>query len=175
VKIGCVVLPDGTVGDVRVTKALHPDLDAQAVSAVKQWLFTPGTKDGEAVAVQVAVEVTFTIRGNREDPAVPAVPAVTEPVIYRVGSGVTPPVAVSRVQAQYTERARHERIQGTVAMKCVILADGTLGDVRVVSPLDSELDQEAIKAVRQWTFKPGLKDGTPVNVEVDIEMSFSVR
>ena len=37
-------------------------LDAQAVSAVKQWLFKPGTKEGKPVAVHVTIEMTFTLK-----------------------------------------------------------------------------------------------------------------
>ena len=58
-----VVLPDGTVGDdVKVTRSLDEDLDKEAVKALRQWIFAPGTKDGKAVAVQVNVEMTFTLK-----------------------------------------------------------------------------------------------------------------
>jgi len=58
-----VVLADGTVGEVMVVRSLDTvyGLDAQAVSAVKQWLFTPGQKDGAAVAVRIGIEVIFTL------------------------------------------------------------------------------------------------------------------
>jgi len=56
------VLTDGTVGDVKVTKPLDPGLDAEAVRTVRQWTFAPGTKDGQAVPVQVMVEMTFTLK-----------------------------------------------------------------------------------------------------------------
>jgi protein TonB len=56
------VQPDGTVGDVRVTKALNPGLDQEAIKAVKQWRFKPGHKDGKAVPVRVTLEMTFTLR-----------------------------------------------------------------------------------------------------------------
>ena len=62
VKLECVVLPDGTVGDVRVTTPLHPDLDQESVRTLRQWTFKPGTKDGVAVPVRVEVEMTFTLR-----------------------------------------------------------------------------------------------------------------
>jgi len=59
-----VVLADGKVGEVTVTQSLDKEhgLDTQAVEAVKQWLFKPGTKDGKPVAVRVTIEMTFTLK-----------------------------------------------------------------------------------------------------------------
>src|SRR5262245_20528827 len=64
VVVTAVVLPDGTVGDVSVIRSLDTlyGLDAEAVSAAKQWLFNPGMKDGVAVAVRVTIEFTFTLK-----------------------------------------------------------------------------------------------------------------
>lgn len=53
---------DGAVGDVAIKRSLDPDLDGEAVKATKQWRFRPGTKDGEPVAVQVMIELTFTLK-----------------------------------------------------------------------------------------------------------------
>ena len=63
VLVAAVVLLDGTVCDVTVLRSLDTTfgLDAQAVKAAKQWLFNPGTKDGQAVAVRVTIEFTFTL------------------------------------------------------------------------------------------------------------------
>ncbi len=59
-----VVLPDGTVGDVTVTKSLDPvfGLDAQAIAAAQQWRFAPGTRFGEPVSVLVGLELFFNLR-----------------------------------------------------------------------------------------------------------------
>ncbi len=59
----CVVLPDGTVDDVQVVRSLDAfyGLDTQAVEALKQWTFQPGTKDGVPVPVRVTAELTFTL------------------------------------------------------------------------------------------------------------------
>ena len=59
-----VVRADGQVGEVTVTRSLDMEygLDTQAVEAVKQWLFKPGTKDGKAVAVRVTIEIRFTLK-----------------------------------------------------------------------------------------------------------------
>jgi periplasmic protein TonB len=58
------VNPDGSVGDVRVLRSFSPSfgLDAEAVRAVKQWRFHPGSRDGRAVAMYVTVELTFGLR-----------------------------------------------------------------------------------------------------------------
>jgi TonB family protein len=57
------------------------------------------------------------------------------------------------------------------------MPDGTVGDVHVIRSLDPVfgLDQEAIKAARQWRFVPGLKDGQPVPIMVTIELTFTLR
>jgi protein TonB len=60
-----VVLPDGTVGPVRVTRSLDPTfgLDQEAERTVKLWRFIPGTnRVGEAVPVIVLVQMDFTLR-----------------------------------------------------------------------------------------------------------------
>ena len=64
VALEAVVRADGTVGEVRVVRSLDKQygLDDAAVSALKQWQFTPGQKDGSAVPVLVDVEMTFSTR-----------------------------------------------------------------------------------------------------------------
>ncbi len=64
VLLSAVVWPDGTVGQVNVTRSLDTvyGLDKEAVIAVRRWLFMPGLKDGVAVAVRVTFEISFSIR-----------------------------------------------------------------------------------------------------------------
>ena len=59
-----VVLPDGSVGNVSVTKSLDSvfGLDQQAMNAAKQWRFSPGTRFGEPVSVLVGLELYFNLR-----------------------------------------------------------------------------------------------------------------
>src|SRR5262245_41849351 len=57
-----VVEDDGRVTDVVVETSLDPELDQQAVDALNQWQFKPGTKDGKPVAVRIHVQLTFTLR-----------------------------------------------------------------------------------------------------------------
>ncbi len=54
-----VIGPDGKVHDVKVARTLGLGLDEKAVEAVKKWVFEPAKKDGQAVAVQLNIDVTF--------------------------------------------------------------------------------------------------------------------
>jgi len=84
---------------------------------------------------------------------------------------------VKEVKPSYTPEAMQNKIQGSVWLRIVVLADGTIGDITVTRSLDETygLDQEAIKAAKQWLFKPGTKDGKPVPVEVTLELTFTLK
>jgi len=185
VTLECVVQPDGTVGEVRVTKALDPGLDQEAIKAVKQWRFKPGTKDGKPVPVLVTLELTFTLRDKPAQPLFPVRPLAPGDAgskgqpeaarAYRPGYGVSVPVLIKEVKPKYTPEAKKAKIQGVVTLEGVVNTDGTIGDVEVTTSLDAGLDQEAIKAVKQWRFEPGTKDGKPVPVLITLEMTFTLR
>lgn len=89
----------------------------------------------------------------------------------------TTPVLVKEVRADYTKEAREARIEGIVRVGAVVLKDGSVGDVNVTKSLDQQygLDEQAVKSVKQWRFKPGTKDGEPVDVVVSIEVSFKLK
>src|SRR5262245_55508602 len=92
-----------------------------------------------------------------------------EQTVYNPGNDVTLPVVIKQVKAQYTQEAKDAHIEGVVVLEVVVLADGKVGDVKVIKSLDPTygLDQQAIKAMKQWFFKPGTKDGKPVAVRVE--------
>jgi TonB family protein len=96
---------------------------------------------------------------------------------YRPGSGVENPRLIREVKPQYTAEAMRAKIQGAVWLECVVLTDGSVGEVRVIRSLDSTfgLDQEAIRAAKQWLFQPGTRFGEPVPVLVTIELTFTLR
>ena len=96
---------------------------------------------------------------------------------YRPGNGVEPPKVLREGKPQYTADAMRAKVQGAVLLQCVVLPDGTVGDVQVVRSLDPTfgLDQEAVKAARQWRFAPGTRFGQAVPVLVTIELSFNLR
>src|SRR5207247_10319546 len=93
------------------------------------------------------------------------------------GSGVTTPQLVREVKPAYTGDAMRAKVQGSVLVQCGVNADGSVGDARVVRSLDPVfgLDEEALKAARQWRFRPGTYRGEPVAVLITIELTFTLR
>jgi TonB family protein len=57
-----VVGSDGVARDIQVKQSLDPGLDANAISAIQQWKFQPGTKDGQAVNVMATIEINFRLK-----------------------------------------------------------------------------------------------------------------
>ncbi len=119
----------------------------------------------------------------------PATPVATVPAqdpseklwppagVLVMGQSLKAPEVIKEVKPGYTADAMRQRIQGLVEVQAVILADGTVGPVRVVKSLDKEfgLDAEAVKALKQWQFRPGTKDGEAVAVMVNIELTFTLK
>ena len=93
------------------------------------------------------------------------------------GKDVLMPKVVRNVKPNYTASALKARIEGNVVMEAVVREDGSVGDVKVTKSLDTEhgLDEEAVKAMKKWEFKPGTKDGKPVPVGVQVEMTFTLK
>jgi protein TonB len=98
---------------------------------------------------------------------------------YRPGAGIDLPRKLVEIKPQYTAEAMRAKIQGTVWLECIVSTDGHCTNIRVTRSLDSAfgLDQEAVKAARQWQFEPGRRrqDGVPVPVIISIGMDFTLR
>ena len=97
--------------------------------------------------------------------------------VYRPGNGVISPQLVYDPRPNYTSDAMRAKIQGIVTMEAVVMPDGSVGAVQIVRSLDQTfgLDQEAIRTVKKWRFRPGTRFGQPVPVLVEIEMTFTLR
>jgi TonB family protein len=92
----------------------------------------------------------------------------------QAGSAGSEPVVIRRVEPNYPSAAKRDKLQGSVDLQVVVLANGTVGDVRVVKSLDriTGLDDEAVNAARKWLFRPAMKDGQPVEKTVTLVMDF---
>ena len=93
------------------------------------------------------------------------------------GNGVSWPRLVRDVKPAYTAEAMRARITGTVGLSCVVDREGSVRDCRLTRSLDRHhgLDEEALRAARQWRFVPARRLDEPVPVRVTIDMAFSLR
>jgi len=92
--------------------------------------------------------------------------------VFKVGGGVSAPRAVFTPDPEYSEEARKAKFQGTCVLWLVVGPDGHPRDIRVARTLGLGLDEKAIEAVKQWKFEPAMKDGKPVAVMINVEVSF---
>jgi TonB family protein len=93
--------------------------------------------------------------------------------LYRVGGGVSPPVALNSVEAEFSDEARRAKYQGVCLISLIVDAQGNPQNPRVVRALGMGLDEKALEAVRKYKFKPAMKDGkTPVPVMITVEVNF---
>jgi TonB family protein len=92
--------------------------------------------------------------------------------VYRIGTGISPPALLSKVEPEYSEEARKAKYQGTVLLSVEVDASGRAQNIRVLHSLGLGLDEKAMEAVKKWRFRPGTKDGKPVTVAAQIEVNF---
>ena len=85
---------------------------------------------------------------------------------------IVPPEILDYVQPEYTKSASQQEVEGIVVLKVLLRETGRVGAVRVTKSLEASLDYSAIKAVKQWTFVPARRKGIPLNVVIDIEITF---
>jgi TonB family protein len=152
----------GKITTLRVIKGLGSGLDERAMSAVLNWRFAPASQHGTPVQAITQIDVDFKL------------PAQTP----FIGDGVyrqIPPTVITRVEPRYTDEARTLHYGGTVVVQATIGVDGSVKIDKVVRELEHGLTENAIEALQQWKFKPGMKNGIPVPVSLNIEVNFNLK
>lgn len=92
--------------------------------------------------------------------------------IYWPGRGITAPHVLYNPDPEYSDEARRVKYQGNVVLSLVVDPTGGVRQIRVARSLGMGLDEKAMEAVQKWRFAPGMKDGRPVAVQVNVEVNF---
>jgi TonB family protein len=104
--------------------------------------------------------------------------AETPTRLEKVGVDVSPPIVIHSVGAEFSDYARKKGLQGVCVVRVAVDEHGLPQDVQLDTAdgnsklLDPSLVQNAIAAVRQYRFKPAMKNGMPVPVQIRIEVDF---
>ncbi len=102
--------------------------------------------------------------------AAPAAPSAS-PAPLRISGGVMAGQLLTKVPPVYPVEAKQKGIEGTVLLRAAIAKDGTIANLAVISG-DPTLADAATDAVKQWTYKPFLLNGQPVEVDTTITVNF---
>jgi periplasmic protein TonB len=93
--------------------------------------------------------------------------------------GITPPKVVSTVDPlfnpQTLDKGHRRPFDGICMVGFTLDEKGIPQDVRVIQSLDSTLDAAAVKAVRQYRFRPAMGDGHPMAMQMKIQVAFHIH
>jgi TonB family protein len=92
----------------------------------------------------------------------------------RIGGGVMAPKLLTSKEPQFNSSARGLRYSGIVLINLWVGPDGTVSHLSLVRPIGLGLDESALAAVQKYTFSPATMNGTPVTVEVNIQVNFQI-
>jgi TonB family protein len=97
--------------------------------------------------------------------------------LLRPGPGITNPIVTREEKPRYTAAAMRAKVQGIAEVEVIVLPNGSVGAARIHKSLDKEfgLDAEAVKAARQWKFKPALLKGQPVKVVTIVKLEYRLH
>jgi TonB family protein len=94
--------------------------------------------------------------------------------LFRIGPGVTKPVALHQESPQFSDAARVLKYSGMVVVYLWVMADGTPSHLSIVKPAGLGLDEQALLAVSHYKFKPATKDGKPITVDLYVDVNFQI-
>jgi TonB family protein len=94
--------------------------------------------------------------------------------IFKVGEVTRRAVINSRPEPLYTDEARKEQITGTVVLRLVLNADGTVTNIVPLNRLGGGLTEKAIEAARRIQFTPAERDGRRVSQYATINYNFNI-
>ena len=113
--------------------------------------------------------------------AAPSTEAATAPApdptispLRRIGGGVTQPRLLSKVDPQFSEEAKKPGFSGVVLINFIVDTNGLPRNVHVLRGVGMGLDENAVVAVKQYTFQPAMEGGKPVPVELNVEVNFQI-
>lgn len=121
-------------------------------------------------ASALALRMNVTDMAMQDQPS-----AQTAPKRIAVSAEVMAANKISGNIPKYPEDAKKARVSGVVTLAVIIDQEGTPTDVQVKESPSPMLTQSAIDAVQDWRWKPYLLNGNPVEVETEVNVTYSLE
>lgn len=142
----------------------------QAGALVKYALILPSAL---LLAVTLASAAAMAVVIEAQPPAQTAASRYGH--VYKVGNGVSAPVPLNSVEAQFPKSGHYAKgFHAIVIVGLVVDAAGMPRDPQVTRSYNQALDAQAIKAVKHYRFKPAMRAGKPVPVAIHVEINFKM-
>lgn len=113
-----------------------------------------------------AIEVSETVQAGSFD--------INPGTIIKSSEADSKARLISKPEPSYSPGARNEQITGTVVLKCIFAADGTVTNIRVIQGLPGGLTEKSIEAARKIKFIPATKNGRNVSMWMQLEYNFNL-
>ncbi len=151
------------------------EASAPGFRALKQEITLVRATDWDRAITLGVGAVQETIHVSAQRPTGPAARAQGAPRQLKVGGNIRAPRKLVNVNPVYPEPMRAAGREGTVSIETTIATDGTVGALRVLSAqVHPDFALAAADAVRQWRFEPTLLNGEPVEVVMNVTVTFSL-
>ena len=174
-----VISEDGSISNVEVIRGVESTLDAEAVRVIKnmpKWI--PGEQRGKAVSVKYTFPINFRLRDDTPQGKNQGKTKTKseEEIMPIFPGGETALEQYIRENLKYPVEAQKAGVQGRVTCQFVVSEDGSVTDISIARSVDTDLDYEAIRLIRnmpKWI--PGTRDGEAVNTRITLPINFVVQ
>jgi TonB family protein len=86
--------------------------------------------------------------------------------------GISPPRVTFSVDPEFSDEARKKHVNGLCLVSLIVDANGKPQNVHIARCTDPSFEENSLKAVAQFRFKPATKDGKPVACYANVEINF---
>lgn len=186
---------EGRPKDMCIKRSLNAAFDDAAVDGLRLWKFKPALQDGVPVERRMSQRLTFgmqyaaarrkagldlSAKGNAglglPGPRSQAAPAYPREVLgEEVKGDVTAPQMVGHATPVYPYALLRDRETGKARVRCVIGETGEIVSSQVVEATRPEFGQALQAAAEIFEYRPALKAGRPMPVEITFEQKFSLN
>jgi TonB family protein len=94
---------------------------------------------------------------------------------FQRGGALSGPDLLQKVDPKYPPELIKEHVQGEVILYAIIRKDGSVDSIQLVRGLDPQLDRNAMEALAHWKFRPGTREGKPIDMETVAHIPFRYR
>ena len=190
VELRAVIAPDGKSKDLAVLSG-DSEFSQNAVAAIRKWRFHPEQRQGQPVETTYKIHVRFNpllqeansdveLESPRTESLAAAPLAKTHQdfgaeVHQMSESGVVAPKQLYSPEPEFSEKSRREKMAGVVGIILAVGTDGLPRDLQIACSSVPENNENAVAAVKTWRFAPATKDGKPVAVAIEVDISFKLN